>query len=225
MSAQARPSPPPVNPAVTKPRLRGWLHTVMAPLALIAGLVLIALAPAGAVRWAAAVFAMSAVLLFGCSAVYHRGSWQPRALTMLRRVDHANIFLLIAGTYTPLAVALLPPRQARVLLVVVWGGAALGIALRLLWLSAPRWLYVPLYLALGWVAVGFLPTFWGLGHHDVVWLVIAGGAAYTVGAVVYGTRWPNPSPRTFGFHEIFHAGTVIGFSCHFGAAVLAVLHS
>ena len=141
---------------------------------------------------------------------------------MLRRLDHANIFVLIAGTYTPLAVALLPARDARILLSVVWLGAIGGILLRMLWLSAPRWLYVPLYMALGWVAFWYLPTFWRDGHHSVVWLTLAGGLAYTLGAIVYGIRWPNPSPRWFGFHEIFHVATVIGFGCHYVAASIAV---
>ncbi|HLS49814.1 MAG TPA: hemolysin III family protein [Actinomycetaceae bacterium] len=223
MSAQARPSPPAVpGEFPRKPRLRGWLHTGMTPVAVVAGIVLIAMARPGSERVAAAVFAASSVLLFGCSAVYHRGTWRPRTLAILRRLDHANIFILIAGTYTPLAVALLPPARAAILLGIVWAGAGVGIVLRLVWLSAPRWLYVPLYIALGWVAVGYLPTFWGLGHHGVTWLVAAGGAAYTLGAIVYGTRWPNPRPRTFGFHEIFHAATLVGFACHYGAAVLAL---
>jgi hemolysin III len=105
--------------------------------------------------------------------------------------------------------------------VVVWVGAALGIAARLVWLSAPRWVYVPIYVALGWVAVGFLPQFWTTGGPAIVWLVAGGGLAYTVGAVVYALKRPNPSPRWFGFHEIFHVGTVVGFVCHYIAVSLA----
>lgn len=207
--------------AAVKPRLRGWIHAGIAPLALVAGVVLVVLAPPGRATVSTAVFAASAVLLFGCSAVYHRGTWSARVAAALRRLDHSNIFLLIAGTYTPLAVLLLPEDTARVLLTVVWVGALAGILMRVFWLGAPRWLYVPIYLALGWVAVWFLPTFWRTGSPAIVWLVIAGGLCYTVGALVYGTKRPNPSPRWFGFHEIFHVGTVGGYVCHFVAVALA----
>ena len=206
---------------VIKPRLRGWTHAGIAPLALVAGVVLVALAPTRAATIATAVFAVSAVLLFGTSAVYHRGTWTARVAAALRRLDHANIFLLIAGTYTPLAVLLLPRSTATTLLLVVWGGALVGILLRVFWMGAPRWLYVPIYLALGWVAVWFLPAFWREGSPAIVWLVIAGGLSYTAGAVVYGTKRPNPSPRWFGFHEIFHLGTIGGYVCHFIAVALA----
>ncbi|WP_448071282.1 PAQR family membrane homeostasis protein TrhA [Georgenia yuyongxinii] len=204
-----------------KPRLRGWLHAGTAPVALAAGVVLVALAPTTAGKVSTAVFALSAVVLFGCSAVYHRGNWSPRATAVLRRLDHSNIFLLIAGTYTPLAVLLLDRPTATVLLVVVWAGAALGIAARLVWLEAPRWVYVPVYVALGSVAVGFLPQFWTTGGPAVVWLVAGGGLAYTLGALVYALKRPNPSPRWFGFHEIFHVGTVVGFVGHYIAVSLA----
>lgn len=205
-----------------KPRLRGWLHAVTAPLALVTGVVLVLLTPAGAGRVAVAVFALAGVLLFGTSAVYHRGTWSPRAAATLRRMDHSNIFLLIAGTYTPLAVLLLERSTATMLLTVVWGGAVLGILARVVWLSAPRWVYVPIYMALGWVAVWFMPAFWAGGGPAVVAFVAAGGLAYTVGALVYALKRPNPSPRWFGFHEIFHVGTVLGWGCHVVAVALAV---
>lgn len=208
--------------AIVKPRLRGWIHAGTAPLAVVAGILLVVLAPAGAATVSTAVFAVSAVLLFGCSAVYHRGNWSPRTAAVLRRLDHSNIFVLIAGTYTPLAVLLLPPQTATTLLVVVWGGALAGIIMRVVWLGAPRWLYVPVYVALGWVAVWFLPSFWRDGYEAVVWLVAVGGLAYSLGAVVYGTKRPDPSPRWFGFHEIFHIGTVIGFWCHYAGVAVAV---
>jgi hemolysin III len=197
-----------------KPRLRGWIHAGLAPLALVYGVVLIALTPSGAPRLSVVVFAVATVLLFGTSAVYHRGTWSVRTAAILRRLDHSNIFLVIAGTYTPLSTMLLPPGTARTLLVVVWSGALAGILMRVLWLGAPRWLYVPIYVALGWVAVWFLPAFGRSGGAAVMWLVIAGGLAYTVGALVYGLKRPNPSPRWFGFHEIFHAGTMLGYVCH-----------
>jgi hemolysin III len=205
-----------------KPRLRGWVHAGMAPVALVGAVVLVAVAPTTAARVSTAVFGLSAILLFGTSAVYHRGTWSPRVAGVLRRLDHTNIFLIIAGTYTPLAVLLLDAARARTLLVVVWAGALVGLLARVLWLGAPRWLYVPVYIALGWVAVWYLPLFWRSGGPALAWLVILGGLAYTVGAVVYGTKRPNPSPRWFGFHEIFHGLTVVGFGCHFAAAALAV---
>lgn len=206
-----------------KPRLRGWVHSVTAPVVLVAAVALVALAPTTAGKVSTGVFGVSAVLLFGTSAVYHRGTWSPRVAGVLRRLDHTNIFLIIAGTYTPLAVLLLEPGRARTLLVVVWCGALVGLLARVLWLGAPRWLYVPVYIALGWVAVWYLPSFWRTGGPLLTWLVILGGLAYTLGAVVYGTKRPNPSPRWFGFHEIFHVLTVIGFGCHFAAAAIAAL--
>lgn len=208
-----------------KPRLRGWIHAGMFPLATVASIVLVVLAPTAPLTIACAVFGLAAMLLFGTSAVYHRGTWSPRVAGILRRLDHTNIFLVIAGTYTPLAVALLPASTARTLLIIVWSGALVGMLARVFWLGAPRWVYVPVYIALGWVAVWFLPSFWRAptGGPEVVWLVAGGGLAYTLGAVVYGLKRPNPSPRWFGFHEVFHALTVVGFTCHYIAAALAVL--
>ncbi|TKR24212.1 hemolysin III family protein [Cellulomonas hominis] len=208
-----------------KPRLRGWIHAGMFPLATVASIVLVALAPTTPLTIASAVFGLAAMLLFGTSAVYHRGTWSPRVAGILRRLDHTNIFLVISGTYTPLAVALLPASTARTLLIIVWVGALVGMLARVFWLGAPRWVYVPVYVALGWVAVWFLPAFGRApnGGPEVVWLVSLGGLAYTIGAVVYGLKRPNPSPRWFGFHEVFHALTVVGFSCHYAAAALAVL--
>ena len=204
-----------------KPKLRGWIHAGIAPFVLAAAIVLVALSPTAAVRWADAVFGLTAVLLFCTSAVYHRGHWSPRVAGVLRRMDHTNIFLVIAGTYTPLSVLLLPPGQARSLLVVIWSGALVGLLMRIFWLGAPRWLYVPIYVALGWTAVWFLPRFWHSGGPAVVWLILAGGLAYTLGALVYGFKWPDPSPRWFGFHEIFHSLTVAGFAAHYVAVSIA----
>ncbi|HEY0119923.1 MAG TPA: hemolysin III family protein, partial [Cellulomonas sp.] len=146
-----------------KPKLRGWIHAGVAPFVLAAAIVLVALSPTTGVRWANAVFGLTAVLLFCTSAVYHRGHWSPRVAGVLRRMDHTNIFLIIAGTYTPLAILLLAHGTARTLLWVVWAGALVGLLMRIFWLGAPRWVYVPIYLALGWVAVWFLPQFWRTG--------------------------------------------------------------
>lgn len=205
-----------------KPRLRGWIHAGMFPFVLAVGIVLVALAPTSTARWSTAVFGLATALLFGASAVYHRGHWTARTLAILRRIDHSNIFLVIAGTYTPLAALLLPRSTATLLLVIVWSGALAGILARVFWLSAPRWFYVPIYIALGWVAVAFLPAFYREGGPAVLWLVIAGGLAYTLGAVVYALKWPDPSPRWFGFHEIFHVGTLAGYTCHAIAIFIVV---
>jgi hemolysin III len=211
--------------AAVKPLLRGWIHLGMAPLALVAGVVLVAASPTDAARLSTAVFAVTSVLLFGTSAVYHRGTWSSRVAGVLRRLDHSNIFLIIAGTYTPLAVLLLPSSTARLLLWVVWVGAVLGLTGRVLWLHAPRWVYTPIYVALGSVALGFLPQFDRSGGTDIVALVVGGGVAYIAGAVVYALQRPNPSPRWFGFHEVFHVLTVIGFGCHYAAVWLAAMRS
>ena len=208
--------------AAVKPRLRGWLHAGTFPLALAAGIVLSVLAPAGAPRVGAVVFTVTAALLFGTSAVYHRGHWSGRVAGVLKRLDHANIFLIIAGTYTPFALSLLPPDQARTLLLIVWSGAVGGVLFRVLWVGAPRWLYTPIYVALGWVAVFYFGPLLHFGGAAIVTLIAVGGVLYTLGAVVYGSKRPNPSPRWFGFHEIFHAFTVLAFFAHYVAASLAV---
>ncbi len=205
-----------------KPRLRGWLHLGMVPLTLAAAIILVAMAPTSTGRVASAVFGATAVLLFGTSATYHRGTWNPRVKMLLKRLDHSNIFLIIAGSYTPFALMLLPPDQARTLLIIAWSGAVGGVLFRVLWVDAPRWLYTPIYVALGWMAVFyFMPMLRG-GGVAVVTLIAVGGLLYTVGAVVYGTRRPDPSPRWFGFHEVFHAFTVLAFISHYVAASLAV---
>ncbi|MGJ6980862.1 PAQR family membrane homeostasis protein TrhA [Aestuariimicrobium soli] len=209
--------------APLKPRLRGVLHTIMAPLAFVGGLVLLVITPTIGGRLAAAVYLTSSLALFGNSAVYHRGRWTDRVQATLRRVDHANIFLFIAGTYTPLATQLLTGRSRVALLALIWIAAGLGVAFRVLWLSAPRWLYTVLYVLMGWAAVGWLPTFWRDGGPLVVALVIGGGLVYSLGALVYGRKRPNPSPTWFGFHEIFHACTVIAALLHFAAILLATL--
>ncbi|HSN43776.1 MAG TPA: hemolysin III family protein [Propionibacteriaceae bacterium] len=204
-----------------KPRLRGWLHTVMAPLMTLAGLALVVLTPTVGGRVAAAVYLICSILLFGVSATYHRGSWTDTVKAVFRRVDHANIFLFIAGTYTPLAYQLLTGGARVTLLSLIWGAAALGVGFRVFWLSAPRLLYTALYVAMGWAAVGWMVPLWRAGGPLVVLLVIAGGLIYTAGAVVYARKRPNPSPRWFGFHEIFHACTVAAALCHFAAIALA----
>lgn len=207
--------------AAVKPRLRGWVHAVTFPVVLVASIVLVIAAPPVAGKVACAIFGLTACLLFGTSAVYHLGTWSPRVTAILRRADHSNIFLIIAGTYTAFAVLILPKDTATILLWIVWPGAIVGLLTRVLWLGAPRWLYVPIYLALGWVAVGYMPLFYRYGSATIMWLIAAGGLAYTVGAAVYALKKPNPSPRWFGFHEVFHVLTVIAFACHFAAVWMA----
>jgi hemolysin III len=214
--------------AEVKPKLRGWLHLGIAPLTLAAGIVLIALSPSPVTRIGSALFAGSAVILFTVSAIYHRGTWSPRAWAFLRRFDHSNIFLLIAGSYTPFSLLLLDGLERVVLLSVVWTGAVLGVAFRVLWAGAPRWLYLPIYLALGWAAVFFIPSFaegaqrlgMGVGTAVLV-LVLVGGGLYTLGGVVYGFRRPDPWPRWFGFHEVFHSFTILAFVTHYVGVSLA----
>lgn len=204
-----------------KPRLRGWLHAATFPLSVIAGVVLVGLSPTSEAKIATAVFAVTAAMLFGGSALYHRFSWSPQAAAVLRRLDHANIFLIIAGTYTPFTLLLLDDRNATILLSLVWGGALAGVAFRVLWLKAPRWLYVPVYIALGWAAAFWLPDFLRSGDIAVFSLIVAGGVLYSLGALVYATKRPNPSPRWFGFHEVFHAFTIAAFAAHYVGISLA----
>jgi hemolysin III len=147
--------------AAVKPKLRGWLHVGIFPVAVIAGAVFIAVAPTPSARISGAIYTVTAALLFGVSALYHRGRWSPRVRAVLRRFDHANIFLIIAGTYTPYTILLLDSSDARILLSLVWFGAITGVLFRVFWLSAPRWLYVPIYLGLGWAATFWLPSFPG----------------------------------------------------------------
>lgn len=205
-----------------KPLWRGWLHAATFPIATAAGIVLIVLAHGPIAKWAAAVYMLSSMLLFGISALYHRFNWKPATRQVFRRLDHANIFLLIAGTYTPIALLALPLDKGVILLIAVWAGALIGIGFRVFWLSAPRWLYVLLYVALGWAAVAFLGDIAAANLAAMV-LVITGGLLYTLGSVVYGFKRPNPVPGVFGFHEIFHALTVLAFLCHWAAALLLVL--
>ncbi len=206
-----------------RPKLRGWLHAGIFPLALAGGIVLMCLAPTTGTALACAVFAVSSWLLFGVSGIYHTGNWSPQWKAVLRRFDHTNIFLIIAGTYTPISVTLLSHGEAEMLLTLVWAGALLGIGFRMFWLNAPRWVYVPCYIALGWAALFFLPEFLHSGGVAVMVLIIVGGLLYSIGALIYGLKKPDFSPRWFGFHELFHALTIAAFSCHYIAVAISVL--
>lgn len=214
--------------ADVKPRLRGWLHAVNAPLTLAAGIVLIVLSPTAHTRIGSGIYAFSALLLFSISAIYHRGTWSPRLHSFWMRFDHANIFLLIAGSYTPFALMLLEGRERTIMLSVAWIGAAMGVLFRIFWTHAPRWLYTAIYLALGWAAIAFAPAFMqgaerlgvGIGTAVLV-LVAAGGLLYTAGGIVYGLKRPDPWPRWFGFHEVFHTFTILAFAAHYIGISLA----
>jgi len=197
------------------------LHAAITPLALAAGVVLIALSPTLKTRVGSAVFAGTALMLFAVSAIYHRGNWSPRVWALLRRMDHSNIFLLIAGSYTPFTLILLDGKDRVVLLVLVWSGAVLGAVFRILWSDAPRWLYVPIYVAMGWAAVFYADQFSSRGPPAVIVLIAVGGCLYTLGGVVNGLKRPNPFPQWFGFHEVFHSFVVAAFICHYVAASIA----
>lgn len=205
-----------------KPRLRGWLHLGTLPLAFFGFLVLLVIADSALARAAAAVFMVSSILLFGVSAIYHTVNWSQTTKQRLKRLDHANIFVLIAGSYTPFALLVLDTVDAIILLCVVWGGALLGVLFKVFWLNAPRWLYVPLYIVLGWAAVFWLDDFGSRMPTAALVLVAVGGGLYTLGAIVYGFKWPDPAPRWFGYHEIFHTFTVAAFIVHYiGVSILA----
>jgi len=204
-----------------KPKLRGWLHTATAPLTLVAGIVLIMLSPTPATRFGSAVFAASALVLFTVSGIMHRGRWSPRVGLFLRRLDHASIFLLIAGSYTPFTLLLLEGRDRNILLTVAWGGAVLGVLFRIFWVGAPRWLYTPIYVALGWSAVFFFGEFMDAASVAVFTLLVVGGALYTVGGVVYAFKRPDPFPNWFGFHEVFHSLTIAAFVTHYVGVSIA----
>jgi len=208
---------------VPKPLMRGWLHLAMTPIALVAGIVLIVLAPTVTGRIGGAVWLLAAVELFGVSAAYHRGHWGPRTEAMLRRLDHANIFVFIAASYTPLALMLLSPSSATMLLWIIWPTALLGVFFNLVWLESPRWLHTALYLLMGWAALGWVGEFWANASLSVFLLITLGGFIYSAGAVVYALRKPDPWPRVFGYHEIFHSCTIVAAICHFVAIAMITL--
>ncbi len=206
------------SPVLVKPRLRGWLHLWSFAVSIAASATLISIAAslvgAGAAL-ATTVYSITILGLFGISALYHRRTWRTdRGRFVMKRLDHSMIFLFIAGTYTPIAALAMAPDTARVVLLVVWIGALAGVVLKLVWPHAPSWLAVPIYIALGWVAVFVLPDILTHGGVAALVLILVGGLAYTVGGVMYATHWPNPWPKTFGYHEFFHAATVVAAICH-----------
>ncbi len=205
-----------------KPHLRGVLHEAAFAISLVTGTVIVCLASGARERVAASVYAASVALLFGTSAAYHRGRWSVRAHGVMARLDHSMIFILIAGTYTPFCLLLLTGWVRWAIFGVVWGGAVAGILLRNVFRQPPRWVFVLLYLALGWVAVGAIPQVLDNGGVAILVLMLVGGLFYTYGAIVYARKSPDPSPRWFGFHEIFHACTLAAFAVHYIAVSFAV---
>ncbi len=199
------------------PLLRGVLHAWAFWFALAAGAVLLALAPGAQARVAALVYGVGLCALFAGSGLYHRWRWNPRWRPLLRRIDHATIFVFIAASYTPIALLVLEGSLRTVVLVGVWAGAAGGVIFSVAWITAPRVLTAGTYLALGWFAVVTIPQL--LDRLDAVPLALmgAGGLLYTLGAVVYAAKRPNPWPRTFGFHEVFHTFVTLAAAAHFAA--------
>jgi len=208
-----------VDLADRKPTWRGWIHAGTFPLTIVLGVVLLVSADGEAATVSSLVFVLSSMLLFGVSALYHRFRWNEGARKLLKRLDHANIFLLIAGSYTPITVLALPEAKSQLLLWLVWIGAGAGILFRVFWIGAPRWLYVPLYLLLGYASLAFVVDFF-TANAAMMSLILIGGLCYTIGAIVYALKRPNPFPGRFGFHEIFHALTLVAFLCHWTAILL-----
>ena len=213
------PTPAPVGPpAPFKPRLRGVIHEHAFFIALVAGGLLVGLAPSARARGAALVYALSLCGLLGTSALYHRVDWRSvRARMWMRRADHSMIFLLVAGTYTPFAVLVLHGTLGRTILWVVWAGALGGILLSVAWPSAPRPLVAAVYVALGWVAIAAMPQIAQRAGWGALALLGAGGVLYTAGAVIYALRRPDPRPLVFGYHEVFHVLVVIAAAAHYAA--------
>jgi hemolysin III len=207
--------PSPAAEARVKPRLRGVFHQYAFFVSLGSGALLVLLAATTRAAVAVAVYAVSVSALFGVSALYHRVTWTVPARRRMRRLDHSMIFLLIAGTYTPVGLLVLQGTLGAAVLAVVWGGAVAGTVIELAWTRAPRWLGGTVYLALGWVAVVAMPQLFarlGLGGGL---LIVAGGLAYSAGAAVYALRRPDPAPATFGYHEVFHLLVIAGVAAHF----------
>jgi hemolysin III len=215
-----------VNPdTLEKPKLRGVLHQAAFVIALALAPFMIFAADGGRRRLAAAVFAGSVAACFGASALYHRVTWTPRVRLWMRRIDHAGVYLLIAGTYTPVSLLVLKGAWRPVVLTIVWAGAAAAIGLKLVWVAAPKWLSAAIGIALGWVAVVALPQLVTRLNPAALILLIVGGLAYTAGAVVYARRRPDPAPAVFGYHELFHALTIVGVACQYVAIAFFIVRA
>ena len=210
-------------PAAVKPLLRGVLHQVAFFASLVAAPLLIVGADGARARLSAAVFAGSVAACFGASALYRRVTWTPNVRLWMRRIDHAGVYLLIAGTYTPVSLLVLRGAWRPAILATVWTGAAAAIVLKFVWVAAPKWLAAAIGIGLGWVAVVALPQLVTRLDATEATLLIVGGLAYTAGAVVYARRRPDPVPAVFGYHELFHALTVVAVICQYVAIALVVV--
>jgi hemolysin III len=209
---------------LSKPRLRGVSHQWAFYVSLALGAALVAAAPAGQPRLAAAVYALSVAALFGTSALYHRITWASQAARRwMRRLDHSMIFFLIAGTYTPFALLVLDGDLATVILVVVWAGALAGVLMKLVWIDAPKALVAVTYILLGWVAVAAFPTMIERLGVTAATLVAVGGLLYTLGALVYAFQRPNPAPTVFGYHEVFHALVILAAALQYAVIAFYVI--
>jgi hemolysin III len=211
----------------TRPRMRGWLHLFAFFGSILAAAALIPLASVQGARagLSVALYCLTILGLFGVSALYHRRRWSPRGWKLMKRADHSMIFLFIAGTYTPFLLLAVPEPTGYWVLAVVWTGAAAGVALKSVWPTAPRWVGVPIYLALGWVSVFLLVDILRTVGATALVLLAAGGLLYSVGAITYALKKPNPWPGTFGYHEVFHAMTIVAATCHYIAVYFALYNS
>jgi len=209
------------TPLPAPPKLRGWFHLGATPAVIIASLVLFILSKSS-LKLSVALYSITAIMLFSVSAIYHRVPWSPARKVMWRRWDHANINLLIAGSYTPFAVALLEGRERITLLIVVWVGALAGVALRVFWVGAPRWLYVANYLLLGWVAIIYTPQLYKEGGLWVLLPILIGGLFYSVGAIFYALKKPGRYAKYFGFHELFHIFVLAAWISQYVAVSMAI---
>ena len=206
---------------VAPPKLRGWFHLGATPAVIIASLVLFILSK-NSFKFAVALYSITAILLFSVSAIYHRVPWSPEKKKIWRRFDHANINLLIAGSYTPFAVTLLHGRDRTILLSVIWVGALIGVAVRVFWVGAPRWLYVANYLLLGWFAVAYLPQMYKEGGLWILLPIIFGGHLYSIGAIFYALKRPGRNAKYFGFHELFHIFVLAAWISQYVAISIAI---
>lgn len=206
---------------IAPPKLRGWFHLGATPAVIIASLVLFILSK-NSFKFAVALYSITAILLFSVSAIYHRVPWSPEKKKIWRRFDHANINLLIAGSYTPFAVTLLHGRDRTILLSVIWVGALIGVAVRVFWVGAPRWLYVANYLLLGWFAVAYLPQMYKEGGLWILLPIIFGGLLYSIGAIFYALKRPGRNARYFGFHELFHIFVLAAWISQYVAISIAI---
>jgi hemolysin III len=216
-----------VTDLLGKPRARGWIHLCSAALFIVAGAALVPvawIATSPKAGWATLIYSATIVAMFTASAIYHRVQWRSQnAMRWMKRADHSLIFVFIAGSYTPIALLAMPTATGTLVLAVVYTGAAAGIALKMLWPSAPRAVGLPLYLLVGYVATCFAGTLLNGAGVVVVVLLVAGGVLYNIGAVLYAFSWPNPWPQTFGYHEFFHGFTAVAAICHYTAIWLVIV--